>query len=126
MYYFGCIGQPGHYLWENESKKLRYGEFPDDFPKAWLSTDKINTERMLVSAPNSYGEQGVALVQHCEGWTSVSFPDRTVDSRPNCVSVFLERGLLSLEETMNIARLEFPSVVNRYNFEIVDLWGIEA
>jgi hypothetical protein len=121
MYYFGCISRPGHYLWDNEHKKLWYGELPEDFPSAWKFKDSSGKEYVAESkiAPNAYGEQGKALLQcGIEGWTCLSFPDRSVDSRPNCVSVFLERGIVTPERMMEYAKAQFPSVVNRFDFEI--------
>lgn len=122
MYYFGCIGQPGHYLWENESRKLWFGDLPEDFPRAWRFKESHGAEREYVQesriAPNAYGEQGLASTQHCEKWTCVSFPDRTIDHRPNCVSAFLERGNLSYVEILRIAQIEFPNVIRRFDFEI--------
>lgn len=121
MYYFGCIGRAGHYLWKNEYKYM-WMEVPDGFPKEWTFTESSGSMRIGAKesaiAPNCYGEQGLAQIQHVEGWTCVSFPDRSVDSRPNCVSAFMEYGTLTFEEMMVTAKEQFPSVVDRYEFEV--------
>lgn len=120
MYYFGCIRQPGHYLWTNNGEKF-YGTLPDGFPESWAFTRYGDTRyvREAAIAPNAYGEQGLAEIAHEEGWTRISFPDRSIDERPNCVSVFMEKGKKTFEEMMEIAHREFPQVTDRYNFLVI-------
>lgn len=125
MYYFGCVYQPGHYLWTESYEKLWYGDLPDDFPEKWTFKDSWSSDpkrtyaRESSIAPNPYGTQGICKTQHVEGWTSVSFPDRSVDGRPNCVSVFLERGTLSCTEMLVQAAVKFAHIIDRYEFELV-------
>lgn len=124
MYYFGCIDSPGHYLWAEGHKKLWFGDLPDDFPKAWTFQDSWSSDPKRTYAneskiaPNCCGPQGKAIIHSAENWTCLSFPDRSIDDRPNCVSAFMERGILSFDEMIARAWIKFPQVMSRYGFKI--------
>jgi hypothetical protein len=63
--------------------------------------------------------EGRALIHHKDGWTAMSFWDRSVDHRGKCNSSFLAEGTFTFEEMLAIAREKFPRVVGRFKFEIV-------
>lgn len=63
--------------------------------------------------------QGAAALHHRDGWTALSFWDRTGDSRGNSSSTFLlERPDATFEEMVAMARENFPEIVGRLPFEI--------
>lgn len=112
IFYFGCIREPGHYLWVSEHCRI------------WNSTD-VGIGRDLSAAldgafcPPDMNEQQRWMCSLVPPWTIVAWWDRSVDSRPNCVSVFIGKGLDGephrlLEEAKGI----FPSVFQRQPREL--------
>lgn len=121
VFYFGCIGQPGHYLWSPTGGKRWFDELPEGFPDAWTFRES-HSGRAYVSessiAPRPMGPQGAATMTRVGDWTALSFPDRSVDSRPNCVSVFMVAAPLTFAELLEEARRQWPQIFRRYDFEI--------
>lgn len=62
--------------------------------------------------------QGVAALHHKDGWTALSFWDRTGDSRPASNSTFLIEGTLDFDEALAEARERFSLLFERFDFEI--------
>lgn len=62
--------------------------------------------------------QGLVKVHYKDDWTSVSFWDRSGDSRGNSNSNFIMPGLLKPEQVLDRAREAFPHLFRRFNFEI--------
>lgn len=63
--------------------------------------------------------QGVAALHHKDGWTALSFWDRTGDSRDNSNSTFLFDAALSFDEAVAATREHFPALFARFTFEVV-------
>lgn len=114
-YYFGCIDQPGHYMFSS--------------PKSYSLEDRRRTADFAYTNPwgtkidgglCSVGQQfeGWANLHHKDGWTALSFWDRSVDDRPGCNSNFLAEGDFSFDDMLSLARIHFPEVVNRLGFPI--------
>lgn len=121
-YYFGCQKEPGHYWWSTDGRrhydvvdlvgtniypKIDSGFCPNasiDEGKPWRRT-----------GPEIEGE---AALHHVDGWTILSFWDRSVDKRSACNSNFVVRGEHTFEEVMQSARDHFPQVLLRLKFEI--------
>lgn len=108
IYYFGCIGGPGHYMFKpNGSTDWK---FVDSNP--W----KFQVDSRL--CPAGPEAEGRALIHHKDGWTALSFWDRSVDKRGKCNSNFLAEGTFTFDEMWYFAQQYFPHVTRRFNFEV--------
>jgi len=63
--------------------------------------------------------EGKALIHYKDGWTALSFWDRSVDMRGNSNSNFLADGKFTFEQMVEFAYQNFPEVTRRYKFSIV-------
>ena len=121
MCYFGCWDTPGHFLYlesgRNCWKSLQIIElvFPDIDGGYCVGTDP-NRERAW-QRPEEQPE-GIAKITHKEGWTMLSFWDRSVDKRMNCNSNFIQQGDFSFEQMVESAQLKFPKIWERFTFEV--------
>ena len=109
IYYFGCIDRPGHYLWEPGPRRPKD---PTPFDTPGFPGAKLD----MNYAPKD-GNQPPALIgRHCvDGWTVISFWDRSVDERRNSNSSFIAPGEHSTEEMIALAKQHFPEVIGRVN-----------
>jgi len=112
-YYFGCQGQAGHHLWTEGGGRLFDHNVPKDFPVRVAALD------CGFLPPNRPQVEGEASLAHVEGWTILAFWDRSVDTRPGCNNAFVLPLLLSFDEAKQLARERFPSVWDRFKFEVV-------
>lgn len=87
-------------------------DFGDNNPWKW------EVDRRM--CPSGTQVQGWAALHKRDGWTLISFYDRSVDSRPGSNSSFLAEGNFTFEEMLGIAREYFPRVMSRFTFEIVE------
>jgi len=93
VYYFGCVGQAGHYM---HDVNMRHDwKFMESNP--WY--------------PHLDG--AFKGLQHKEGWTALAMHDFTVDSRPGSNSIFLAEGTFTREEMIVIAYNNFPTIAKR-------------
>lgn len=113
VYYFGCIRQSGHYLFESHggkavsSRKSMY-----DF---WM----YRLDGVL--APQDLREkQGPTARHEMHSHTVLSFWDRSVDKRGACNSILFVPGIMSFTEALEKAREAFPEVFARLSFEITE------
>ena len=109
-YYFGCWGDSGHFMFNRD------GETAERNARAILPPPLRVPDATLT--PKGPQIQGVALLHHVEGWTAISFWDRSVDSRPGSNSTFILRGTLTWDEVIEQSRAAFPSVWARFKFEV--------
>lgn len=111
LFYFGCIRVPGHYLWRTERDKIY------DFRKAGISAE------LHSALDGAFCPDGIKtypryrwLCSIVPPWTIIAWWDGSVDSRPNCCSVFIGLGgfgILRRHHMLEAARLRFPSVFAR-------------
>ena len=64
--------------------------------------------------------EGQALVHHKDGWTALSFWDRSVDKRGGCNSNFFFEGTFDFAQMIELAKANFPTVWSRYTFQIIE------
>lgn len=102
--YFGCRGEPGHHIHCKRSiVRLR------DTP--W----NTSIDGGLL-AQTSQSHQGLCIHAVKDGWTAVSFWDRSGDSRPNSNSAFLVREEMTPFRLLELARQQWPDVFARHRF----------
>lgn len=131
--YFGCIDQPGHYLWGSSKGRRplrirREGQDtllgkpgavrkePNEPPP--LVPWGLHVDGGLMPKQRSL-KQGEAILAHERDWTALSFWDRTVDTRSGSVSVYLFNAEMEFHQALSAAMEEFPTIFERYDFEIV-------
>ena len=106
LYYFGCIGKPGHHFYLNDTCRIR----PEvvDIPR--LNQAVLNSIGSFPPKDRSdgyYNECTVPPVKIVAWW------DNSVDKRPGSRSVLIGYGYASAEEMINDAYDRFPSVMKR-------------
>lgn len=110
--YFGCWnGEAGHFL---GSPSGRRGSLDRqiDFPVK----DYILDGGLL--PPNLPQTEGRATLVHINGWTIMSFWDRSVDSRYGCNSTFLIKGHLEFDAMVARCKYHFREIWDRFKFPI--------
>jgi len=117
VFYFGAIGGPGHYL-----HSARAGS---DFAGAKAAHRLLHRNPWGVAidaglCPPGPQVEGQALLHHKNGWTALSFWDRSADHRGGSCSTLLINGTFDFETLMTMAREEWPAVMRRFKFPIVD------
>jgi hypothetical protein len=133
--YFGCVGESGHYLWGSSGgrRPLRLRREGQDQLLGVPSSirNEHSGKKPLVPWGLSVDgglmpkrrplKEGEAVLAHRDGWTALSFWDRTVDTRPGSVSVFLFNAELEFHQAVRAAMREFPTIWKRYPFEVVPI-----
>lgn len=120
VFYFGCYGEVGHYL------------HTPDMHHAWNDHNIIPWGKNIDSTlcpPGRYEEnqpEGVAVLTFKDGWTALSFWDRSVDRRGNSNSNFIAEGAFNFNQMVEIAQTHFPKVWKRFKFPVVNSTEIEA
>ena len=114
IYYFGCVEQTGHFLFDRRFQKPRHDVSP------WR-------ERDIDAQMPPYGRlatmqrqvEGRARMHYRNNWTALAFWDRSVDDRYSSNSAFLIEGTHGFDEALRLARQAFPAIFERFKFEIV-------
>lgn len=116
VFYFGCWGAVGHYLWTPDRRWVRSaGPFADR---------DLDTPFCPSMTPDTRGRtptdqlEGVAALHHRDGWTVLSFWDRSVDSRGGSHSTYVLEGTHAFDDAVRLAREAFPAVWARYSFDV--------
>lgn len=102
-YYFGCIGQAGHYMHDENLQRAH------DF----LKTNPWGYSVDGTLCP-SIDSQSLGI-HWKDDWTALAFWDRSVDSRPGSNSVFLIEGTHGFDKMKKFIVEKFPSIVERFN-----------
>lgn len=121
-YYFGVLDDSGHeyhapgdeYLPRDEEKQI-----------VW-QPEEIDGCLQPGCHKNRWGhwehgsqKQGPAVLHYKDGWTALSFWDRSGDSRPGSHSTFILRGTHEFDVALEIAKMHFPEVFERIKFSVV-------
>lgn len=112
--YFGVweAGEAGHYLYRpGGSFAGRDAERSLPFAPHILDSNLLPQE----------GEQREGVVHRCviNGWTVLTFWDRSGDSRGCSNSAFIIEGEHATVAGLDIARERFPTIVTRFKFPLV-------
>lgn len=121
-FYFGCIRRAGHYFFGPDLQAI----YSFTNPVPWTEVDgKLSPHapgcKGKYSCKCLWSEEGRAILHHKEGWTALSFWDRSVDSRGGCNSSFFFKGNFTFGEMVDMANKHFPVVMGRFNFQITDV-----
>jgi hypothetical protein len=111
--FFGYYTSPGHYL-RSKAGVVVIGCIP------WGSS--IDTG-LLISRQDKYARPITEptenyTVARKEGWTAISFWDRSGDSRPGSNSAFLVAADVSDKELLTLARKQWPEIFARPGFPL--------
>ena len=109
FYYFGCIGCAGHYLWDIDERWVAT-HWKEATPWGYDLDSKLCIEGQQT--------EGIATLNHKDGWTAISFWDRSVDGRNGCNSTFIAEGTFSFTEMMGFAKQYYPKILDRFNFDV--------
>lgn len=116
VYYFGCIDRPGHYMHSPGPYSLEKARADYRF----MDTNPWGNKIDCGLCPPGDETEGRALVHHKDGWTALSFWDRSIDRRGKCNSNFLAEGTFTFAEMVELARRHFPKVMARFQFPIAE------
>lgn len=115
MYYFGkWASGHGHILYHGNGRQVYHNEMPKDFPVR----EHILDGGLL--PPELPQVEGRASLTHVNGWTILSFWDRSGDKRGNSCSNFLMRGTHYFKIALLMAREGCPDLWSRITFDIVE------
>jgi hypothetical protein len=116
VFYFGCTQGPGHYMHASQPvRTLDARRALSDFERSNPWGLRIDTKL----APTGEQIEGRALLHHKDGWTALSFWDRSVDRRSGSCSTFLAQGEHDFERMLHLTRTHFPAVMARFAFSLV-------
>lgn len=104
-YYFGCVGEPGHFLYDSSLRSVGGGSITGwPWRRGGLDCE--------YAPGGSDGPQklGVTALAHHEGWTVLAMWDRSVDKRGNSNAAFIARGEHDEGAMREIAAAAFPAV----------------
>lgn len=108
VWFFGCLGEPGHYLRRSPGAQTEWNERAQ--PWGW----KLDSG--LCEGNQFQRDAGKTWTHQKDGWTAVSFWDQSGDRRGNSNSTFLVHALVTGAEVLAAARLQWPQVFNRPGF----------
>lgn len=104
-YYFGCLGEAGHYWHVRGGRAIGY-RFDDRFPESFYIDGKF--------CPHPRPEvEGECALHHVEGWTVLAWWDRSVDRRSGSNSAIVTKGTYDFTTMLEIGKAQFPSVMSR-------------
>lgn len=108
VYYFGCLRRAGHFLY-----KYPNGIYEDWKVCPWgYSIDG----RLLEAVPEKNLPCGRYIVAKKDGWTAISFLDRSVNERYGSNSAFLVPEDITAEAIIEEAKKQWKEVFDRTDF----------
>lgn len=125
MLYFGPLNEPGHVMYHDNGHKA-YSSDKTGCPwKDWeidgsLQPGCPDPEDRLQRRTRAERE-GEARLHHKDGWTALSFWDRTIDKRSACNSTYLAKGLFTFDQMVELAKERFAERWNKMQFEVVEI-----
>lgn len=122
--YFGPLKESGHFFFEDETGWYVPSRELKDVP--WTSQEDhvdgtlqpgVVCERGHWQATTPQVE-GPAVIHHKNGWTALSFWDRTIDTRGGCSSTYLAEGTFTFEQMVELAKTRFPERWGKMKFQV--------
>lgn len=126
--YFGPLKESGHFFFNDQGQS----EMTIDLKGVPWRTQEDHVDGTLqpgVICERGYWHgttpqvEGPAVVHHKNGWTALSFWDRTIDTRPGCSSTYLAEGTFTFEEMVEFAKTRFPERWGKMKFEVTKYEG---
>jgi hypothetical protein len=115
VFYFGCHEQAGHFMRAPHSpRSLEERREISAFAETNPWGHGIDGDLCVEGAA-----EGVASLNHKDGWTALSFWDHSVDTRGGSNSNFLAEGTFTFDEMIAIAHQHFPDIMKRFGFPVV-------
>jgi hypothetical protein len=127
MFYFGPWDRSGHYLHheggrsvrDHERGSLPWHEYsPCNGIDCCLQPGCVWNNGIWKHGPEI---EGHALLHHRDGWTALSFWDRSVDTRGGCNSTYFAEGSFSFDEMVALAKERFAYRWNKMSFAVVQV-----
>ena len=120
MYYFGPLEDVGHFLFAEGGRHASREEY-DWHP--WGDDIDGAIQPGVVFERGSWRSKGAlidgeAVLHHKDGWTALSFWDRTIDSRPGSHSTYIARGIFTFEQMVEMAKSRFAGRWGEMKFEV--------
>ena len=119
MLYFGPWDVAGHYLFTEQKRHVW------DPPRMPWTGGEIDCGlqpgckgRKSWQIPAEEQVEGEALLHHKDGWTALSFWDRTVDTRIGCNSTYIAEGTFTFEAMVELAKSRFAERWNTMQFTV--------
>lgn len=119
IYYFGCRGEIGHYLWKGSqfiALNAKENIIPWGIQIDGTLAPVVYDKRRLLKKEEA---QGVCALHHEAGWTAIAFWDRSVDDRGASNSVFMVEGIYDFDTMVEMAKEQYPTIMSRFKFELV-------
>lgn len=111
IYYFGCRGAVGHYLYAPNDWQTYRSVGP--FTTEMLDGGPFMPPSQTLSFPTVQDEAATESIYWHEEWTVMSVWDRTVDRRPGSHSTFVAPGKHLATGMWRLAAVHFRDVVER-------------
>lgn len=111
IFYFGPWDHAGHYLRDTSLRML------------WPDNNRIGPWRLGeldgdLQPKDKTEPEGLALLHQKDGWTALAFWDRSVDTRMACCSVYIADQILTFEEMVALAKVNFKERWDKMKFEV--------
>jgi hypothetical protein len=115
VFYFGCVGETGHYLWDRNLRRAY-----DACGFGWRDLDTYFCLGVAPGKPDCPSDQpeGAARLTHARGATVLAFWDRSVDKRRGSHSTFVIEGTHDFDTAKALTQKAFPRVWERYGFDV--------
>lgn len=128
MFYFGPWDQAGHHF-HGENGYLHHSAFDCCPWQPFSGTSGIDCQLQPGCYIDRYGHwkrtdkqiEGEALIHHKNGWTALSFWDRSVDKRGGCNSTYFAEGTFTFDEMVEMAKARFAYRWNKMSFKVTQL-----
>jgi hypothetical protein len=120
MYYFGPWARPGHYFFYETGTVVLAAE------RRQVPWNNRIDGVLQPGCVFEFGEwrsrgtqpEGEALLHHKDGWTALSFWDRTIDTRLRCSSTYVAEGIFTFDAMVQMAKARFAVRWNKMAFPV--------
>lgn len=122
MFYFGPWGEPGHHFFDEHGMWAHKEEDAIPWGHSIDGCLQPGCKRGENGHWDHYGDpetEGMALLHHKDGWTALSFWDRSVDNRFASNSNYFAEGIFTFGQMVEMAKTRFASRWNVMKFEVV-------
>jgi len=115
MFYFGCKDRIGHGMYCSSNTQA-----DEDFRCNFTFENPWSIKIDGALCPKTTEHEGAAKISYKDGWTALSFWDRSVDYRYGSNSNFLIEGNFNFENMIKLSKIFFQEIMNRFKFEITE------